>query len=1059
MATANNTPIPDLESQISNLQGQANQYQSQLHSSPSALGGGYQPTFDDTQAQTKLTALNGQIQTLNDQKLRQQWYGPNSTAGNQPLPEGATSPGLMGEAVDFLSKPLYGVVGAYQHLAGEGTSGSFFGDVAANMQTGKKTFGDELKGSGLPYAVAAPLGFALDVAADPVNWVTMGEGATIPRIFYGLAKGTAEDGLATGVRAALKGAESSALQKTATVASYVPYLNKSGAFAKLAAKAGTSAEQYEGLVGRSVNDVLSSPAGMGVGPYRVGLDQLAQAVKDKIPGGEAIYNALKYDPGQGWVRQAQIADSIKKSLGVDFNLSGAVDAHIKGKSMDPFIEKAYQEGASTIKAAKPAEGPSLVDSLNNNVPMNTDEVDKAMSALPKQVADKFEAIAPSVVQSVDDTAELLKNPQLGMTLDQTENANRLAAEVSDRIGDSVSLDDIRAAVDSGALGETGVKWFDSMMNSFSDAKLLKANYGGKQYAMGKTMLDGYKTQMAIFKRAVVGASPRAFVNAIGGNPAMAGMVGINIFDGTYWKWASKVGKLYAGKSSAASILDDLMLNEDVARYMDQYPTTFSRTFGTSAKWLGTQFNVERVLKAAQDGGAIPAGVKVEDLMPDAKAAFDELSAMAASSKDASQTTGAEAIKAASEGADRKGVLTSGLDYTNTLKSAQAGKISKADLPTGLLSNESMESENANAIFDRVKANAADPAKTNLMWKALDFTFNKMPGAYENIDQSFKLGLFLHGTQDGFTLNELRTMRHTIELNPEDVMSKWNDGGTWRYRISAQKSMILANTVYMNYNAMPGIVRVMKNLPILGSPFVSFTYGMAQKTAQALAYNPSFFTKQNFLFNDFGGQKGPLEKTALQTQYYNYLNNPGMLRVPGNDQNPLYVNMANLLPYYSFNMFQPQEQKYSATLNGDLVNAVEQSPLMKDPIGSVLFDYILQPLLLQGTADQAQGQFGQPLYPADATGIQKAGYGARSLGESFVPGLWQYAGLVTPESAAQYLPGYHARVMSEAKAGDNPYGISGSEPALSRTIRGILGATGVPVQAPVNLTFKPNSSTN
>lgn len=1058
MATVQDTPIPQLDSQIGTLQNQADQYQSQLNSSPTALGGGYQPTTQDTSAQQQLTKVQKSIQTLNNQKLRQQWYGPTSTTGNQPLPEGATSPGLMGEAVDFLSRPLYGVVGAYQHATGQGTSGSLLGDMSANMTSGKLTFSDELKKSGVPYAVAAPLGFALDVMADPVNWVTMGEGATIPRIFMGLARGTAEGGLETGVKAALRGAESSALTKTATVASYIPFLNKTEAFGKLAAKAGKSTEQYEGLIGRGVNEVLSAPSGLS--SFRVGLDKLASGLQNNFPGGQAIYDALKYDPGQGWVRQAQIADALKQSLGVDYNLGGAVDAFVKGKPLDPYIEKAYQSGAERIKSATATPGePSLVDSLNNDKStMDPLEVDKAMSALPQQVSEKLQAVAPAIVQSVDDTAELLKNPSLGMTLDQTENANRLAAEVSDRIGDSVSIDDIRAAVNSGALGETGVKWFDTMMNNLSDAKILKVKYGDKQYNLGKTMLDGYSTMMSVFRRAVVGASPRAFTNSIAGNPAMAAMVGVNVFDPTYWKWVSKVGKLYAGKSSAASVLDDLMMNHDVAAYMEQYPTTFSKSFGTSAKMLGVQYNVERLLKAAQDGGAIPASVKIDDLLPHAKKTFEELSAIAASTKDASVDAGAIAVKSATEQASRKGIVTSGLDYSKGLMNAQAGKITRSELPTGLLANEGLGSDAANKIFDAVKANAEDPNKTNLLWKALDFTFNKMPNSYENIDQAYKLGLFLHGTQDGFSLNELRTMRHSIDLKPEDITSKWNDGGTWRYKISAQKSMVLANTVYMNYNSMPGIVRVMRNLPIMGSPFMSFMYGMVAKTGQALLYNPSFFSKSNSMFNDFGGQKGPLEKGALQTQYYNFLNNPGMFRVPGNDSNPLYVNMANLLPYYSFNMFQTSEQKYSDTLNGNLVSLIEKSPLMKDPIGSVLFDYVLQPLLLQAT-DQPQGQFGQPLYPTDATALQKFGYGARTFGESFVPGLWQYAGLGAPESVAQYLPGYRTRQLAEAKAGNNVYGISGTETPLSRSIRGILASTGVPIQAPVNLTYKPNSSTN
>lgn len=39
----------------------------------------------------------------------------------------------------------------------------------------------------------------------------------------------------------------------------------------------------------------------------------------------------------------------------------------------------------------------------------------------------------------------------------------------------------------------------------------------------------------------------------------------------------------------------------------------------------------------------------------------------------------------------------------------------------------------------------------------------------------------------------------------------------------------------------------------------------------------------------------------------------MLKLPFFQENPLYLNVANMIPYYSMNMFMPNERKYQNTL--------------------------------------------------------------------------------------------------------------------------------------------------
>ena len=120
----------------------------------------------------------------------------------------------------------------------------------------------------------------------------------------------------------------------------------------------------------------------------------------------------------------------------------------------------------------------------------------------------------------------------------------------------------------------------------------------------------------------------------------------------------------------------------------------------------------------------------------------------------------------------------------------------------------------------------------------------------------------------------------------------------------------------------------------------------------------------------------------------------------------------------------------------------------------MFDYIIQPLILQETA-APQGMFGQPLYPLDAGIGTKTLYGTRAFAETFVPGIASYAGLVTPESVAEYVPSYPWRRFAFGKEGKSPLGIKGKESTLSRTFRSGLSSIGLPVQSPIDFNYIKN----
>jgi hypothetical protein len=135
--------------------------------------------------------------------------------------------------------------------------------------------------------------------------------------------------------------------------------------------------------------------------------------------------------------------------------------------------------------------------------------------------------------------------------------------------------------------------------------------------------------------------------------------------------------------------------------------------------------------------------------------------------------------------------------------------------------------------------------------------------------------------------------------------------------------------------------------------------------------------------------------------------------------------------------------------------VQSSIFIKDPIGSTLWDFIIQPLIL-GDSIRPQGQFGQPLYPIDATALDKVGYGIRAGLDPFIPRWAAYGGLAVPSDYAKYIPIYGGRAISNAVDGKNQMGISTKEPKVQKTIRELVKRSGFPAQPPVNTAYTQGS---
>ena len=172
----------------------------------------------------------------------------------------------------------------------------------------------------------------------------------------------------------------------------------------------------------------------------------------------------------------------------------------------------------------------------------------------------------------------------------------------------------------------------------------------------------------------------------------------------------------------------------------------------------------------------------------------------------------------------------------------------------------------------------------------------------------------------------------------------------------------------------------------------------------------------------------------------------MMKVPFFEENPIYLNTANMIPHYTMNLLQAPERDYESRYGRAVASLIDKTPFFKTPDGQVMLDYVIMPTILQG--ERPQGMFGQPLWEKDAGLLKKTGYAARSLTESVLPPILGYAGLgvkagLPSEKALPYVPHYRWRQLGYATQGKSSIGIEGTEPAAEKTARVMAAMAGLP----------------
>ena len=1043
------TPVS--QDTIDSLQNENTDLSNQLQSSQTAYIPGATPTPEDISLDTKLTANKSALDRAQGAMIRQQWYGPTQADTSTDPSVAGNEGGWWENAIGSLQKPLNAIEGTAEYITGHGT-GDYANTVNTALSEGH-TFGTLLQKMNVPKIVAAPLGFAMDVGFDPVNWATVGSSALIPRLGLGAVKGFSKGGLEGALDAVKQGAISNIGAKVSNAASFIPSLRDSDMIQNLGKTAVAASEAYGKTTGTDVLQKLGKGV-FGVTDLNQGktLGNLVEQQMLKLPHGEDMVNMFKYSPGIDWVKQAELKDQVMKLA----------------EGQGSFLERLPNAVDNNMTYS--ANGDRLASLFD---PSNAPWTGSATTAPGSAISEQTKSVL-SQIKSIADSGDFIARDTTGLasTGDPIENAKRIL----DEAGIDYKMKDLVSAYDNLSLNKTGVKWYDNATNAIKNFKLsdidaldthnpdsMLSGIENKKLAsvvgkitdtkMAGDTMNAYQSFINLFKRSKVGASLSAYMNMTMGNLVMYHLSGGDVTNPDFYKTMKSTWDMLRGKNSDEFLVNNIFGDlGNWSDFMDSNRGTFSRTFGFDPRFIGVKATTDKIIQTGKDLGIMTAKNQ-DQVFQSLKEALSETSSLLHDSVDASNADrGVLGQVIDNSLKNRKNPLTSPIQMTESLMKEKNPVTSM--LPTDWASNELTGNSTYAQNFLKT---IAEKAKTgNPGYKILDAMFNKGMSWYGRIDQTYRLATAIHRVSNGMTEQELKLLSRFVPLSAEDdiMPATTIKNGQKMYHLTPEAATRASNETYVNYNAMPGAVRVLRTMPIFGAPFASFGYAMMQKTGKALLNNPAAFTKISSLLSEISGAQTPLEKQALTSKYNSYLNAPGMVKLPFFQDNPIYANLASMIPYYTMNMVTPSERKYGSTMSQDVMAIIDKSPFLKDPIGQTLFDYFIQPMMLQ-KGDIPQGQFGQPIYPSGATTLQKAGYATRDIIDAAVPGVASYAGLVTPEAAAKYIPSYKWRTLAEAKAGKDVLGVTTTEPAISRTIRALLSSAGIQLH-PLDLTYLANS---
>jgi len=922
-------------------------YEDILRRSRTAYYAGAKPTVSDLAAQRKLLKARRIEDISKSEALKEKWYGDKTPEDRMKDEKGA-----IGTILHALGTPLYGVSGAIAHGLGRGSEKDLASNIKASIRD-ERTMGDLLRGYGVNNYVAMPLGFALDVAFDPISWLTLGTSGLVGASARGLAK--------KGIVGAGMGAKARLLEKGVSLAEKIPEKIKGRTiipkerYESLIKKSKEATASYEKMAGDTVEEVLARSE-----TKRRAFDHYSE-IADKSKFGRSVKNLFGYFSTRQVQASMKAEDLARKSSKTFKETAGEFKKEFSSLKDNLFGGTVAKKGFQSAKEMDAEKVAYKLAEENKNAKAFADTLEGEIENIKHLFKDNEEALAKFT----------------GMTEKEMKDmANTLRYYKID------------------------VNWYDRQVAK----KLLSSR--------NKKLLRYYGVYTGMFKTAKIGGNLlTAGTNAVVGNIAMTSMMGINILSPGFRHGMTDAIKMM--KSRDLKVLKPFLEDDTWVEFIHKYPKTFEAVFGINSRAVT---DTRRFVDEFS-----------EKLFKSGKYSAKDINSFKDAFNDA-----------------MKGVSTE--------RRIAPGMVATAHTAPGATQMSNISSEILRGPFtdflERLK-NAKGNSPLDKIGKAYYKAATVSMEAYNKVDQTYRIGFALNLTKTGITRGELNLLQRRIPIGMSDVVQVGN-----KFKFTPVKALEIAQETYMNYLAMPPFVQMMRTIPLVGMPFVSFMHGMSALSAKTAIYNPVFFNKVQFLLKEISGDKSPLEKEALDGEYYNWLNRPGMVKLPFFQDNPLYLNVANMIPHYTMNILQPSERNYKSRYGGAVANAIDKLPFFKTPDGQVILDYVIIPTMIQG--ERAQGSFGQPLWEEDAGLLKKAGYFTRAGIESVMPPMAGFAGLgaiagLPPEGAISYMPIDRWRQLAYATKGKTRLGISAKEAPISRTARVMSAMSGWPVY-PMNLKY-------
>lgn len=911
------------------------QLQKQLRNSPTAFAAKVTPTASDLKAEAQLLQLKKAKTTQDIAQMRADIYGTDTT---QEQPK---KPGAFQRFLDVLGAPARLIAG---------TTGKVLGKQNIT------NYGDLLRSYNVNKWVSLPLGLALDIAMDPVNWLTVGTAATIPKLVKGVTKGGMAGLAAAGKSAVL----SKAGVATRVVGALTPKIlggeKVISAATKLRRAAQTAEKTFREVSGLpSVIEEVTTPG------VRKKVGEFIAKTLHKIPTSEKYV----YSP-ERWMDLTKASDIARRgefAEGSRMTVNDFID-FLDNRRRDVLAKNPKSVSAQIVRENLTAEREAAANGIKKTL-MDPPNPNELANKSGKAIFDELEQVSNNYGRA---------NTTLMRNIRQNQE-------------------------------ETGIKWFDKLRAHvfeqkvdntgnlvFGERTVKQLDENGKVIEVIKAIPEYKHTALArvgnfleeardIFKyEKVPGNIVTALLRSFVGNLGFTGMIGVNVLDPNWMKFYKTGFQVSGAKQVSADVVKMLEQNPELRQFLRDFPEV-SRSIGLSSDLLEESFYrgaVATLGKEAEqlrkEAGVIGKAGEIK-LNKDLKAVVDRLA----------EVTDPRAVRP---------------DLNQTFFGAQ----------------EVLGGQFGKRMEEWAKA-------PNRMKQLVAKLVDKTTRAYDASDKTSKIGTTLYLNLHGVPEKNLRRISQFVKLTPKDLTEV-----NGLYRFSPEAAMRVANTAYMNYAAMPAFVKMLRQVPVLGSPFVSFSYAMLPKIGQTLLYNPAIFNKINFTLDEIGrvNPPGPLEKSALASPYYNFLGSGDWTKAPFWGEYPLYVGIGKWLPYLSLNYFEPSERKYTTKLGSTVGGTIDKLPFMKDPIGQLLFDYAIQPWLLNES--QPTGTFGQPLYRQSDTAIGKMGRAATSLAEAFVP-PW-------------LPPGYRGRQLVSAFQNKTPQGIPSTKSRWDLLSKAIAGQFGI-----------------